>query len=50
MGLVLPDVLQAQTVGRSFEIASELLDRVQVNASGNLGHIATLEFLQHQFA
>jgi hypothetical protein len=50
MGLVLPDVLQAQSVGGSFEIASELLDRSQVNAGGNLGHIVTLEFLQHRFS
>ena len=50
MGLVMPDVLQSQTVGRRFEILSELLDGAQVNPSRNLGHIATLEFLQHRFS
>jgi hypothetical protein len=50
MGLVLPEVLKAQTVGRRFEILRELLDRAQVNASGNLGAIATLQFLQHHLS
>jgi hypothetical protein len=31
-------------------VLSKLLDRAEVNASGNRGQIPTLEFLQHRFS
>jgi len=50
VGLVLPDVLPAQPVGRHFVVLSELLDGTEVDANGNLRQIPTLEFFQHRFS
>jgi hypothetical protein len=49
VGLIPPNVFQAQSIWRSLEILRELLDGTKVNTSGDLRHIPTLEFLRIAF-
>lgn len=50
VGLVLPDVLPSQAIGRALEMSSESLDLAKVVACGGLRVMTTLEFLQHDFS
>jgi len=50
MGLILPDVLGTELVGRLVEILRELAHDADVSCCGTMRVITTLEFLQHLFA
>jgi hypothetical protein len=50
LGLILTNVLRAQAVRGTLESSSKILDGVHVTAYSFVRVIATLEFLQHQFA
>jgi len=50
LGLILTNVLRAQAVRGTLEPSSKILDGVHVTAYSFVRVIATLEFLQHQFA
>ena len=50
LGLVLPNVLRAQAIGRTVEVLCESFDEADVVLCGSLRVMTTLEFLQHDFA
>jgi hypothetical protein len=50
MGLILPDLLGPELVGRLVKIRRELADDSDVGFCGTMGVITTLEFLQHLLA
>ena len=49
-GLLLAEVLGAQLIRRSVEVAGEIRDRTEIAAGGTLSVIATLEFFEHHLA
>src|SRR5947209_13252588 len=50
LGLVLPNVLPTQAIGRAVEVLGEPLDEANVTLCGSLRVMTSLEFLQHHFA
>ena len=50
VGLILSDMLQTKLVRRTIEVQRKLFDRMEVDSCGIVGHIPTLEFLQHRFS
>jgi hypothetical protein len=47
MGLILPDLLGPELVGRLVKILREFTDDANVGFRGTMGVITSLEFLQH---
>jgi hypothetical protein len=45
--LIGPDVRLIQPVGPTFEVSSELLDRVEIRSDRGGSEVTPLEFLQH---
>src|ERR1700758_5490790 len=50
ISLIVANMLQTQLIGRAVKITCEILDRPNVNSSGILAVITTLEFIEHRFA
>ena len=50
LGLVLPNVLPTQAVGRTVEVLCESFDEADVALCGSLRVMTTLEFFQHDSA
>jgi hypothetical protein len=50
MGLILPDLLGPELVGRLVKVRRELADDPDVGFCGTMGVITALEFFQHLFA
>jgi hypothetical protein len=46
--LILPNMLQAQLVGRTMKVPGKVLDRVNVAANSPRGVVATLQLLKHE--
>jgi hypothetical protein len=50
VGLVLPNVLPSQAIGRAVKMSSERFDLANIVACGSLRVMTALEFLQHDFS
>ena len=49
-GLILANLLGAKLIGRTMEVPTEMLDRLDVNVDGGLGVVAAPEFFKHDLA
>ena len=49
MHLILPDLVQAELIGRLVEVLGKIADDLQIRPRCILRVITTLEFLQHHF-